>query len=278
MTLATADDPRLGPYTRVGDAAWLREQSLFVAEGRLLVRRVLATGRYQVASVVVTPAARAALADDLAQAGEAVVECQPEVLRAVTGFNFHRGCLALVHRPLPPSLDALAAPAARLVGLEGVGNPDNVGGIFRNAAAFCAGGVLVGPHTADPFYRKALRTSMGAALDVPWTTADDWRTALARLRELGFTVAAFTPSEDARPLAELSARPPTRIVALFGSEGEGLSQATLAAADLRVRIPIVSTVDSLNVAVAAGIALHRLVPDGQEYGPGRGGSALDGRW
>lgn len=258
MALAAPDDPRLAPYAHVGDPAWLRRHALVVAEGRMVVGRAIGSGCCRLASVVVTPAARAALAGQLAGLDAEVIECAPAVLQAVTGFNFHRGCLALLHRPAAPALATLAASAPLLVGLAGVGNPDNVGGIFRSAAAFGVSGILIGPRTADPFYRKALRTSMGAVFDVPWTMCEDWSSALAALRQQGFLVAAFTPSSGARPLAELAARREPRLVLLFGAEGDGLPAETLRDADLLVRIPIASAVDSLNVGVAAAIALHQL--------------------
>jgi tRNA G18 (ribose-2'-O)-methylase SpoU len=250
------DDPRVADYARVGDAAWLREQGLFVAEGRLVVRRLLEGSRFTVASVLVTSAARAALADLLdGQETCPVYVAAQDDLNALAGFNFHRGCLALAHRPPDLALDALLG-ARVLVAAEEVGNPDNVGGILRSAFAFGAGGVLLDSRSADPLYRKAIRTSMGASLRLPFVQVDQWPSALGRLREAGYRVLAFTPSAEAEPLDRLALTPGENVVLLFGSEGEGLSAAAMEAAHQRVRIPVDPRSDSLNVAVAAGIALH----------------------
>jgi tRNA G18 (ribose-2'-O)-methylase SpoU len=109
------------------------------------------------------------------------------------------------------------------VALESIANPDNVGGIFRNAAAFGADGVLLDPATGDPLYRKAIRTSMGAVLRVPFARAD-WQTALPIVRSLGFAVVALTPDERAEPIDQFAARDrPERLALLVGNEGAGLS-------------------------------------------------------
>ena len=183
--------------------------------------------------------------------------CAQDELNALTGYNFHRGCLALAHRPAPTPLDALFG-ARRLVALEAVGDPDNVGSIFRNVLAFGAGGVIVDRRTADPLYRKAIRTSMAATLRVPFVEVEAWEAAARALRDRGFGIVAMTPSPDAADIAQAApALGSGPVVLLFGSEGAGLSEAALAGADVRVRIPVDPRSDSLNVAVAAGIALHR---------------------
>jgi tRNA G18 (ribose-2'-O)-methylase SpoU len=142
--------------------------------------------------------------------------------------------------------------------LEGVSNADNVGGVFRNAAAFGAS-VLLSPACCDPLYRKAIRTSMGAVLRVPFAWLDEWPAALAEVRAAGFTMAALTLREPAETLRLFARRSRIgRLAWLVGTEGAGLSDAVEAAADHRVQIPISRAVDSLNVAVAVGIALHAL--------------------
>ena len=256
---ASPDDPRVLEYGHVGDHAWLSERHLFVAEGRLLLERLFAAGTFRIVSVLVTPPAAAALAGPLGRVQADVLVVDPAVLKGVTGFDFHRGCLALVERPRALTLDDLPAQGC-VVGLEGVGNPDNVGGLFRTAAAFDVAAMILDRTTGDPFYRKALRTSMGAALRLPFVRVPGWVGTIRRLREDGWIVAALTPSHDADPLdgaaCDLASSP--RRVLLAGSEGAGLSPETLAIADYRLRIPIASDVDSLNVTVAAGIALARL--------------------
>ena len=257
--VASPADPRLDPYRHVADPPWLRGRGLFVAEGRLVVERLLALGRFQVQSILVNRAAHDAMRPLLSSSPVPVLACDDPTLESITGYNFHRGCLALAARPPALATSALQQ-ARRLLGIEGVANPDNVGGLFRTAAAFGIGGVLLDGASADPLYRKALRTSMGAALRVPYVRAGAWHAALRDLRERGFKLVALTPGEGARDLSRFAAAmgDNDRSIVLVGAEGEGLEPATLALADARVRIPIEADVDSLNVVVAAGIALHAI--------------------
>lgn len=256
------DDPRVADYAHVGDPGWLRSHDLFVAEGRFVVRRLLEERRFSVRSVLLTPTAHAALADTISDHNVQTYVCDQQALAALTGFDFHRGCLALAERgsasvPLESLLEAHL-----LVGLEGVGNPDNVGGIFRNALAFGAGGVLLDPSSGDPLYRKAIRTSMGAALRVPFARPDEWPAGLQRFRAAGFTIVALTPAVDAIDIHSFAeSRPPGPLLLLAGHEGHGLSEAAIAASDVRCRIPVDPRSDSLNVAVATGIALAMLTTD-----------------
>lgn len=261
IPVADAHDARLDPYRRLGDAELLCERGLFVAEGRLVVERVLRDGRCQVESLLVNAASLDALGPALASAAEdlTVFECPTPVFESITGFNIHRGCLALVRRPALLPWRAVVGACRLVVVLEGVTNADNVGGVFRNAAAFGAGAVLLSPTCCDPLYRKAIRTSMGAVLRVPFARVEPWPDGLAELRGEGFTLAALSPREPSVTLDEFAAsRGRGRIALLVGTEGPGLSEAAERAADVRVRVPISSDVDSLNLAVATGIALHRL--------------------
>lgn len=284
-------DARLADYRHVPDPELLRRGEIFVAEGRLVVRTLLAQARFAVRSLLVTETAFDALCDVIEPrlASLPVYIVGQRTIQQLTGFNIHRGCLAIGERPprvmlgeglqhmsgdawsspeppaLPDARGEVPTARHRLVVLEHIVNADNVGGIFRNAAAFGAAAVVLGPGCCDPLYRKAVRTSMGAALRVPFVYAGEWPAALARLREAGFTVVALTPRASALSIdaclvdsgvSRLANSP--RIALLAGSEGPGLSAAALAAADVAVRIPMASGVDSLNVATAVGIALHRL--------------------
>jgi tRNA G18 (ribose-2'-O)-methylase SpoU len=256
-----ARDPRLAAYRNVTDAELLRSRNLFVAEGRLVVRRVVEDGRYRLVSVVVNDAAREDLADLLAplSATVPVLVAGGRILEEVTGYHVHRGCLALVERPAPRSIDDVLARSGIVVVLEGVTNADNIGGVFRNAAAFGAAGLVLSPTCCDPLYRKAVRTSMAAVLRVPFACAESWPDALAGLKAAGRTVVALTP-KGAAPIDEFARREPGKPIALVaGTEGSGLSSAVEALADARVRIPMADGVDSLNVSVALGIALYALV-------------------
>ena len=257
--IESAEDPRLDPYRHVANPRWIREREMFVVEGRLVVERLLALGRFELHSILVNRAAHAAMTPILSTVPAPVLVCEDAtLLTAITGYEFHRGCLALAARP-PALQPADLAGCRRLLALEGVANPDNVGGLFRTAAALGVDGVLLNAASGDPWYRKAIRTSMGAALRIPFARAEDWRAALADLRSRGFRVVALTPSEDAVDISGLAAlRDHDRVLVMVGAEGPGLDPVSLADADTRVRIPIDAAVDSLNVVVAAGIALDRL--------------------
>jgi tRNA G18 (ribose-2'-O)-methylase SpoU len=259
-----ADDPRVAGYRAVRDGDLLRTLGMFVAEGRHIARRIIEDDRYRVQSLFVNDAALNGLESVLGRLDPdvPVFAGAPDVLAAVSGYEVHRGCLALVHRPPPLAMDVLAKSVTTLLVLEGVSNPDNVGGIFRNAAAFGAGGVVLSPTCCDPLYRKAIRTSMGAALRVPFARVDreDWPGVLMRLKDAGFTTVALTPREPSETLELFAARPRAgRTALIVGTEGAGLTEDVEEAADFRVRIPISGEVDSLNVAVAVAIALRELI-------------------
>ena len=241
-------------YRDLKDPAALARQGLFVAEGRFVVRRLLASPRFNPRSVLVTPIAFDAIRDVVPSSLPCHIVDQA-TMDSIVGFNIHRGCLALAERPDLPAIDRFTLAAlARVVVLEGVNNPDNIGGIFRSAAAFGAELVVLGPGCGDPFYRKAIRTSMAATLEVPIAVADRWPGALEVLRAAGLPVIAFTPATDALALEDLPRG--GRMALLFGTEGAGLSAPALASADRRVRIRTTDRVDSLNVTVAASIAMH----------------------
>jgi tRNA G18 (ribose-2'-O)-methylase SpoU len=255
---ATLDDPRLAPYRAVADPDALMERRLFVAEGRLVVRRLIEKRRFALHSVLVTPAAEQALADVLTpdHAACPIFLVPQRVMNEIVGFNIHRGCLALAERPIVPTLTAAQlANLRRVLVLEGVNNPDNVGGLFRSAAAFGVDLVVLGPACSDPLYRKAIRTSMAAALQVPFVLAGDWPGALETLRDSEFTLVALTPDSNATPIDAMP-RESARLAFAVGAEGHGLTPDVLARADHTVRVPMAGGVDSLNVVVAASIALH----------------------
>ena len=272
-----ADDPRIAEYRAVAEPELVRSRGLFVAEGRLVVRRLIEDGRFTVRSLLVSDAAVRSLgpALDALPAAVPVYICDAPDFLGITGHDIHRGCLALVERPAALSVhelltsvaqrlsaasraDAGLTPCATVIILESVTNADNVGGVFRNAAAFGAGGLLLSPSSCDPLYRKAIRTSMAATLRVPFARVDPWPGGLEQLRAAGFSIVALTPREPALTLDAFAPQRPQKIALLLGTEGDGLSAPAESMADVRVRIPIAPAVDSLNLAVASGIALHRL--------------------
>ena len=249
------DDPRVAGYRAIADPDRLLELGLFVAEGRLVVRRLIELRHWAIQSILLTQAAADNLADVLSLTTAPIYRARQEAMNDIAGFNIHRGCLALVTRPLTPTLDRIAAgPLSRVLVLEAVNNPDNVGGLFRSAAAFGIDLVILGPSTGDPLYRKAVRTSMAATLSVPFVKAPRWPGAITDLRADGFTVLALTPALTASPLEDV--RRVAKLALLVGSEGSGLTAEALAASTLAARIPMTPAVDSLNVTTAASIAMY----------------------
>ena len=255
------DDPRLADYSGVPDPILLRHRGLFVAESRLVVRELLTHSRLTTRSLLVTQPALDSLRE-LVEGREAlpIYVGSPALLKGVIGYAVHRGSMALGERPAPRTdleLHTLRESTLAAV-LEQIGNPDNVGSIFRNAAAFGAGAVITTSNCADPLYRKAIRTSLGATLRLPYAEMPDWPDGLARLESLGYETVGLTLDDGAMPLETFAASAPSRMALVLGSEGSGISDRALATVRHRVRIPMAPGIDSLNVATASGIALYRL--------------------
>jgi len=254
-------DPRLADFRNLDDADALGQRGLFIVEGRLVVERLLRESPLEPCAVLVTETALRALGPALGRRPDLDVYVVPlALMEPLTGFNIHRGCLATARRPAPRSIeDALASSARRLLVLEGVTNPDNIGGLFRTARAFGVQAVVLGPGCGDPLYRKAVRVSCGAALVVPVAVASGWPESLAALGQHGIPLFALTPSGD-RSLEQAVTlhKPGSPLTVMLGAEGPGLSARALEVADQRLRIAIDPRADSLNVVVAAGIALHAL--------------------
>jgi tRNA G18 (ribose-2'-O)-methylase SpoU len=260
IEITDPDDPRLADYRALKERHLNAEGGRFVAESERVVRRLLASP-LGVHSVLVTPPRLQALADALAARAADVpvyVASQP-VVDAIAGFHVHRGCLAIGERPAPR---AVPAGARGVVVLEDLVDVDNLGAIARNAAAFGADALVLSPRCADPFYRKAIRTSLGAVLDLPIVRFSDWPGDLDNLRKLGFTLIAAVVSPVATPLPRFS--PPARWALLLGSEGPGLSPGAVLRCHHSVTIPMSTSlgVDSLNVATAAAVMLYALTRAG----------------
>jgi tRNA G18 (ribose-2'-O)-methylase SpoU len=257
IRIDSPDDARLSEFHNVPDPHLLRHRGLFVAEGRLVVTRLLAS-RLETRALLVTDAALASLKSLLFDRTFPVYVVPQAVMDGVTGFHFHRGCLAVGVRPLARDWREVMRSARLLAVLERIGNVDNVGSIFRSGAAFGVDGVLLQADCADPLYRKAIRTSMAASLTMPYATAP-WPDALRELRECGWATVAMTPAADAPLLRDVAATLSYQPVAiLLGHEGEGLTREALAACTHRARIAMATGVDSVNVATAAAIALYEM--------------------
>jgi tRNA G18 (ribose-2'-O)-methylase SpoU len=251
IEISEADDPRVAEYGRLKER-WLNaEGGRFVAESERVVRRLIESG-LGVHSVLLTAPRLATLADALGGAFPVYLAPQ-ELLDRIAGFHVHRGCLAVGARP---GAGAIPAGARRLVVLEDLTDVDNLGAIARHAAAFGADALVLSPRCADPFYRKAIRVSLGAVFTLPIVRLARWPDDLRALRADGIELVGAVLEPGATPLARFG--PPARAALLFGAEGPGLSLATRALCDHRVTIPMSPGADSLNVATAAAIFLYAL--------------------
>jgi tRNA G18 (ribose-2'-O)-methylase SpoU len=236
-----------------------RRGDFFIVEG-LFALEALVDSRFPIRSLLVASNKADAVRDLVGAAGEGVptVVRPPADLVDITGFAFHRGVLATAQRLAVPEATEIARDARRLLITEGVNDHENLGSLFRNAAALGIEGALLDPTTADPLYRRSVRVSLGHVLRVPWGRFESWPDGLAELQDQGITIVALTPAPDAVDLDELAADPPERVAVMVGAEGPGLTSAAMSAADVRARIPLAEGVDSLNVATAAAIAFHQL--------------------
>lgn len=253
------DAPELADYTQLTDVELRRirepQEGLYLAESPKVMERALRAG-HRPRSVL--------LLDEWIPRVEPLLADFPDVpvyvgdsaqLARLTGFHLHRGALASMHRPIERDPRDLLATSRRLVVLEDLADHTNVGAIFRSVAALGADGVLLTPSCADPLYRRAVRVSMGAVLQVPWARVPDWPQAGPLIREAGFELAAFALRDDAEDLESFVRDVPERLALMFGTEGAGLTRRALASATRSIVIPMDHGVDSLNVATAAAVAL-----------------------
>jgi len=250
-------DPRVEAYCNIRERDMVGRAGLFVAEGRVVIEKLVASESHQPQSLLVAAHRLESLGDVLDQLDERVpvFSASQRVIDAVAGFPLHRGLLAIGRRIDPPGLEQLLTSLperANILVLAGIANHDNMGGIFRNAAAFGAQAVLLDAACCDPLYRKAIRVSVGAALLVPFARIPRDTNLLALLDHHGFRPVALSPAGKV-PLATLSVG--RRNAVLLGAEGPGLPE-NLLANTVPVRIPMANTFDSLNVATASGIVLH----------------------
>jgi tRNA G18 (ribose-2'-O)-methylase SpoU len=261
-------DPRVASYLDIRERDLAGRQGRFVAEGKVVLNVLFSARRFEAESVLVLESRLAGLAGTLAMApaDTPVYVASGPVMDAIAGFHIHRGVLAIGRKRPPQSpeelLDALPEKALVVV-LVGIANHDNVGAIFRNAAAFGADAVILDTSTCDPLYRKAIRVSVGAVLKIPFAIAADADGLLDAMTRRGFALYGLSPrgETDLRDLEQ-----PNRAALWFGTEGEGLPERLLARLNT-VRIAMSGGFDSLNVAAASAIALHRFARLEHESNP-----------
>ncbi|MFC7612728.1 TrmH family RNA methyltransferase [Actinokineospora soli] len=272
IEVADPADPRLDDFRDLTTADRRPDRpggrGLVIAEGVVVVQRLLAS-RYPVRALLGVPRRIEALQPDLAGRDIPAYAVPADVMAETVGFHLNRGVLAAADRAAPVDLGELLATARTVAVLEGVGDHENLGSLFRNAAALGVDAILLGPGCSDPLYRRSVRVSMGHVLAVPFAPLEPWPGGLDLLRDAGFRVLALTPRADAVDLADV-ARGGDRVALLLGSEGPGLTDEAIAAADAAVRIPMARGVDSLNVATAGAVAFYALTEGA------RGGTARQG--
>ena len=250
------DDPRLACYRDLNERNLTRHSGLFIAEGEKVAQRLFGS-RFHVASVLAEPSYAAQIASR-AHPDVPIYVASRELLRHTVGFNFHRGVVACGRRQPVTSVNPIVAnlTAARptVVVCPDVQDPTNLGGIIRTAAAFGCVAIVLGGRCADPFSRRVLRVSMGAALELPIVESRDLLADIGALQSAQFAIVAAVIDPSAEPLAKAERGP--RLALLLGSEGHGLSAEWLSRAHRRVTIPMQLGIDSLNVAVAAAVLLY----------------------
>jgi tRNA G18 (ribose-2'-O)-methylase SpoU len=261
LVIEDPGDPRLADFRDLTRADRRPDRpggrGLVIAEGVPVVRRLL-DSPYPLRAVLGLPARIDALGADLAGQDAPVYVADADLMATGVGFPLTRGVLASADRAPVPAVPDLLARSRRIAVLEGVNDHENLGALFRNAAALGTHAVLLGGGCADPLYRRSVRVSMGHVLRVPFAPLTPWPAALAVVRAAGFALLALTPKPPAVPLTDLDTAALPRTALLLGAEGPGLTDRALAAADLHVRIPMEPGVDSLNLSTAAALAFHHL--------------------
>jgi tRNA G18 (ribose-2'-O)-methylase SpoU len=254
-----ADDPRIAGYRNIRDRDLARRDGLFIAEGKVVVRVLLEAGRFEPVSILVSENRLDGMSGVFEDAPAAlpVYVAASAVMDEIAGFHMHRGVLALARRREPDTVPGLIAGLpenALVLALIGISNHDNMGGIFRNAAAFAADAVFLDRTCCDPLYRKAIRVSVGGALKVPYAVTRAPDDLFSALDNADFRQIALTPRGETE-IGQLVVAGRTALY--LGAEGDGLPSDLIGKMQ-GVRIPIAGDFDSLNVAAASAIALHRL--------------------
>lgn len=260
--------PELDIYARLTENQLFHcyepEEGLFIAESPKVIERALDAGYMPVSFLLERKHVCGQAREILARCeGVPIYVAELEILTRLTGFPLTRGALCAMRRRLPPEVKEICAEACRVVVLENVMNPTNIGAIFRSAAALNMDAVLLTPGCCDPLYRRAIRVSMGTVFQIPWTylsrkTADWPQPGIKFLRELGFKTVAMALNEEAVSIRDQRLAAEKQLAIVLGTEGEGLTDDTIADCDYTVRIPMAHGVDSLNVAAASAVTFWEL--------------------
>ena len=257
-------DPALDVYARLTEAQLLNRfepaKGMFIAESPKVIHRALDGGCEPVSLLMERKDIDGSAREILARCPDIpVFTADEEVLCNLTGYHLTRGVLCAMRRPKLPTMEEICREASRVVVLENVQNPTNVGAIFRSAAALGMDAVLLTPGCSNPLYRRSARVSMGTVFQIPWAYTGDWPEAgMQQLKALGFKTAALALSDNSVSIDDPNLMAEERIALLLGSEGDGLTDTTIASCDYTVKIPMYHGVDSLNVAAASAVAFWQL--------------------
>ena len=259
-------DPQLDVYARLKESQLLHyyepHGGIFIAESPNVILRALDAGYEPISLLLETKHIDTQAREVIARVGDIpVYTANADILAQLTGFHLTRGVLCAMHRKALPGIAEVCAHARRIVILENVMNPTNVGAIFRSAAALNMDAVLLTPACSNPLYRRAARVSMGTVFQIPWTyfPDTDWpHPAMSELKNLGFQTVAMALTDDSISIDDPALLAEDKLAIILGTEGDGLASCTIADCDYTVRIPMSHGVDSLNVAAASAIAFWEL--------------------
>ena len=261
-------DPRLDVYARLTEAQLLNRfepaKGMFIAESPKVIDRALNAGCQPVSLLMEHKDIDGSACEIITRCGDIpVFTADRDVLCQLTGYQLTRGVLCAMRRPVLKGLEDVVKDARRIVILENVQNPTNVGAIFRSAAALGMDAILLTPGCSNPLYRRSARVSMGTVFQIPWTfigseTADWPDAGMAKLRSLGFKTAAMALSDNSVSIDDPVLAAEEKLAIILGSEGDGLTETTIADCDYTVKIPMYHGVDSLNVAAASAVAFWEL--------------------
>ena len=260
--------PELDVYARLTEAQLLNRfepaKGMFIAESPKVIHRALDAGCIPVSLLMERKDIGGSAAEIIARCPEIPVFTADEQLLAnLTGYHLTRGVLCAMRRPALPAVEEVCRNARRLVVLENVQNPTNVGAIFRSAAALGMDGILLTPGCSNPLYRRSARVSMGTVFQIPWTfigsDITDWPSpGMEQLKQMGFKTLSMALKDDSFSIDDPQLRREEKLAILLGAEGDGLAEETIAACDFTVKIPMYHGVDSLNVAAASAVAFWEL--------------------
>ena len=263
IEITNFSDPALDVYARLTEAQLMNRfepaKAMFIAESPKVIHRALDAGYVPVSMLMERKDIDGSAAQIIARCPEIpVYTADEELLCNLTGYHLTRGVLCAMKRPPLPTLAETIGNARRVAVLDNVQNPTNVGAILRSAAALGMDAVLLTPGCSDPLYRRAARVSMGTVFQIPWTFFPEGRPWYAQLRELGFKSAALALKEDTLAIDDPRLLQEEKLAVVLGSEGDGLSDASINGCDYTVKIPMYHDVDSLNVAAASAVAFWEL--------------------